>query len=478
MKKLINNMTEYSFGHLSAKFTTSAFTKVDKGLTAVVFASPLSARSPDLCMLWHNGYREKNKAKLLFNLLLKVFAGFSKGVVKLSLNPKPLKYALYGKISDSILVVSSTCGSLTSKGAYKTPYVHTDDEDGIFVYGSAKTCGQDERDIKEISLIHKVTLAFDLIKSGIYAFVKIEGDFFDKLLLALQWFEWVISLRWLYAFYLEQTLSEVVEKYDITKIGCIHEMHFYARVVWQVAAKYKAKSYTVQHAAITPGKMWYFAYPEEMESGLILPDVMYIFNKDVAKLLAPFYANTKFILGCSNRYSHWKKVTPSGNEKSDYYLFVSALAGFDNRILIKTLRCLVGSTKEPMNVRLRFHPFAQIGRKEKKWIRANLKEGLVKVSRGTSLKDDIEGAITVVGMSTTVLEEALLMGRPVVQITDPDFLQYIDVAGIKGAVRKDYRELMPDDLVNNIGCKVDSDKIRERLGMEQPLVTYTQLFSS
>jgi len=205
---------------------------------------------------------------------------------------------------------------------------------------------------------------------------------------------------------------------------------------------------------------------------------MYIFNKDVAKLLAPFYANTKFILGCSNRYSHWKKVTPSGNEKSDYYLFVSALAGFDNRILIKTLRCLVGSTKEPMNVRLRFHPFAQIGRKEKKWIRANLKEGLVKVSRGTSLKDDIEGAITVVGMSTTVLEEALLMGRPVVQITDPDFLQYIDVAGIKGAVRKDYRELMPDDLVNNIGCKVDSDKIRERLGMEQPLVTYTQLFSS
>jgi hypothetical protein len=44
-------------------------------------------------------------------------------------------------------------------------------------------------------------------------------------------------------------------------------------------------------------------------------------------------------------------------------------------------------------------------------------------------------------MSTTVLEEALLLGCPVVQLTHPDYLQYIDLQGIKGAAMTGYQDL-------------------------------------
>lgn len=81
-------------------------------------------------------------------------------------------------------------------------------------------------------------------------------------------------------------------------------------------------------------------------------------------------------------------------------------------------------------------------------------------------------------MSTTVLEEALLLGRPVIQLTNPDFLQYINVEGVEGALQKDYRELSLEDLVIISDARVNSMKMKERLGMNQPLVTYAQLFSS
>jgi hypothetical protein len=373
-------------------------------------------------------------------------------------------------------VLSSTCGSRRKDSFYKTPYVETEKDDALFVFGFSGTCSLEETAVNNLSFKKKLLFTLSLAYAGVYSFFKIEGKLIDRLLLCLEWLRWSLSLNWLYAYYLEQELSDLVEKCSVKKIGCIHEMHFYSRIVWQVAYCHNAQTYTVQHAAITPGKMWYFSFPEEISSGLKLPDVMHVFNEEVIRLLKPYYPNTKFVLGCSNRYAHWRNVVNSEN-KENYYLFVSALAEFDNHILIKVLRRLVERSKSSMSVRLRFHPYAQIRRKDKKWIRDNLEQGLIDVSKGTPLKDDIKGAIAVVGMSTTVLEEALLMGCPVVQITDPDFLQYINVSGIKGATNKDHRELLPVDLESSAGRRVDSATVKERLGISQPLVTYKQLFS-
>lgn len=478
MKLNLSDMIISPFEKTAVHFLVSATSVASKSTISLIHSSPLSARSPDLCLLWHDGHREKHKIGLLWELLIKSIFGFLKGTAKLMLNISPLTFAVYGKIHSALLVLSSTCGFVDVNGIYKTPYVHTDNEDGLFVFGPRNTCGNNEQEIKELTLRDKLSIALNLMRSGMYAYRKVKGNLGDKTLLLLLWTEWVVSLQWLYAYYLERTLSEVVDKYTISKIGCIHEMHFYARVVWRVASKYNARGYTVQHAAITPGKRWYFCSPEELKSGLMLPDVMYVFNNDVITLLKPHYVSTRFLLGCSSRYSHWKEIAAHSDTKGDYYLFAGALAKFDNDVVFAVLRNIVEKTSKPLKLRLRLHPYAQIGHRDRKWLQLYLNKSLIKLSHGISLKEDIEKAVAVIGMSTTVLEEALLLGRPAVQLTHPDYLQYIDVQGIQGAATIHYQDLSAEYLVSISNKEVNHKLLRERLGLHNPTVTYNKLFET
>lgn len=463
------------FELLAAKFVVMATRSVSKKLISVVFASPLSARSPDLCMLWHPGYRNRHSTKLFFDLLFSVALGVLKGFVRLVTSIRPFGYAIYGKVAGSILVVPSICGSQSPNGEYKTAYVETVKEDALFVYGPYKNCGKNSVRIKSLSFLEKLSLIYSLAKSGLNASVRLDCKIFDKVLLLLKWLSWSLSLQWLHDYYLEISLSETVEKYDIQKIGCIHEMHFYSRIVWRVAKKYNAKGHTIQHAAFSNGKRWYFCFQEEIESGLMLPDVMYVYSDRVSNVLKQYYEKTSFYPGCSIRYSHWKDVEVS-EKKGKYYLFAGALAAFDNDVLITTLRGILQNSTEFIPVKLRLHPFAKLSYSVKRWIRLSSDKGIVAISKDTSLRDDIEDAIVVLGMSTTVLEEALLLGRPVVQILHPDFREYIEIDGVKGAVRRNYRNLLVEDIIDASTLQVDHQEMRKRLGLNNSVVSYKRLF--
>lgn len=469
-------MVDSSFEKLSADFVSCTARALPDHLRSLTFASPLSARSPDLCMLWHDGYRERHKLKLLINLIISNIISIAKGCIRLMSNFRPFGYGLYGKINDRILVVTSTCGSENYNGGYETPYVSTGQNDGLFVFGPIKDCGKDAKKIKQLPVINKLLLTYALMKSGTHAFLKIKGNITDRFLVLLQWYSWALCLHWLSDYYFEKTLSEVVKQYSIKKIGCIHEMHFYSRIVWRVASKYNAVGYTVQHAVITSGKRWYFPYREEKEAGLKFPDVMHVYNEKVVELFKPYYEKTLFVKGCSYRYSQWKDLKEIKSDKGRYYLFAGALAGFDNEVLIASLRKLVHITKGSLPIRLRLHPYAKISFTDRRWLRTNAENSIISISKDVSLKTDIENAFAVIGMSTTVLEEALLMGRPVIQLTHPDYLQYIDIDGIRGVTKKDFRELSVKDLLNVSNIDVNSEGMRERLGIDQPIVTYERLF--
>lgn len=467
-----------SFEYLTAQFVRIVASSVPTFMTSLVFASPLCARSPDVCMLWHPGYRNRHTLRILITLLGLLTVSATKGIVQLIFNLKPFGYAVYGKIHDTILVVPSVLGKVTPDNEFKTPYVFTEKDDGVFIFGNASTCGKNAKKVVNLVFKNKLLMMCLLLKSGIRAFFTVQGNTIEKTLLLLKWFSWVLGFQWLFDYHLEKSLSEIVEKYKIKKIGCIHEMHFYARIVWRVAARYKATGVTIQHASISTGKRWYFAYPEEKKSGVLLPDVMYVYNEKVIQLLKPYFENTKFLLGCSCRYCFWKDVKETkGTAKRKYFLFVGALAQFDNDVLIDALRNLFTTTTEPIPIRLRFHPDANISNSRKNWLHSKTKEGVIEISKNTPLKTDIDGAIAVIGMSTTVLEEALLMGCPVIQLTHPDYLQYIDIDGVPGAVKIDYRKLSATDLLNTPNMQVDSGSIRKSLGLNHPIVNYKQLFS-
>lgn len=465
------------FEYLAVKFLDAATGIATKSTISLIHFSPLSARSPDLCMLWHPGYRKRHGHRLFVESMGSLVAAFFKGIVKLLISPRSFGYSLYGVIGESILVITSMCGSETPDGTYKTPYVETEENDALFVFGLMKDCGRNQKFVNELSVIDKVVLTCALFRIGISAFITIKGAKIEKSLLLLNWLTWAASLQWLHDYYLEETLSEIVKRYGIKKIGCIHEMHFYSRVAWRVAARYNCKGYTIQHAAFSPGKRWYFCFPEELESGLKLPDVMYVYSERVSDLLKQYYKNTSFYLGCSARYAHWKDVVRS-DKRGGCFLFVGALARFDNDVLVSVLRKIADTSHENIPLRLRLHPFADLSRGSKRWIRSSQEKGIISISKDTSLRDDIEGSAAVIGMSTTVLEEALIMGRPVIQITHPDYLKYIDIDGIEGVQKMDYMDLSFKALGDIAGHQVDSDEMRNRLGLNNPVITYKRLFEN
>ena len=75
------------------------------------------------------------------------------------------------------------------------------------------------------------------------------------------------------------------------------------------------------------------------------------------------------------------------------------------------------------------------------------------------------------------MEEALLLGRPVIQLVNTDYLEFINIEGVQGAIRKGYSELCPDDFINISNILVDHEKMRECLGLEQPLINHKRLFA-
>lgn len=464
------------FEQLSGRFAAKIARSVSEDLASLAFSSPLSARNPDACLLWHPGYRERHKGKLFLQLCFSLLTSLIKGIVKVLIRYEPFGYALYGKRGEAILVVNSTCGFTTADGGYKTSYVCTDNDDALFVFGPIEKCGDKAKKVDTISIKEKTSLAIRLAKNGISAFFKVDGSAFDKTLLLLEWLAWVFGLQWLGNHYLERALSETIANDNIKKIGCIHEMHSYARVVWQVASRFDLKSFTVQHASLSAGKRWYFSYAEEKTGGLALPDVFYVFEERVSRLLAPHFERTKFMPSRSYRYNYLADIKPTRAAESGYYLFVAGIARFDNKVVTEAMESLLHGSGSGLPVRLRLHPHAQLDYRIRSWIKSEARKRRIELSTNTDLSKDIERSRVVIGMSSTVLEEAILHGRPVIQITNPDYLRYIDLNGIMGAKMIDYRNLSAETLsFDNV--KVDAVEMRKRLGLDQLPVTYKQLFS-
>jgi hypothetical protein len=474
---VMSGQTDFDyFERLASDFVCSAVKKVPGHLAALVFASPLCARSPDLCLMWHPRYRERHKKSLIVKLCFQVLIDSLKGIVKYAFDLRPFEYALYGKIGESILVVPSICGSEVEEGGYTTSYVDTKTDDALFVFGGLHSCGRQAERIKRTSLRLTFTIKSCLFRSGMHAISRSRGNLSDRILLLIVWSSWVLSLRWLYEYCLGEKLAEVVESHQIKKIGCIHEMHPYSRVVWKVASKYHAAGYTVQHAAISSGKRWYFCFPEEKRVGLVLPDVMYIYNHEVVKMLKAYYQDTVFILGCSSRYSHWKTVRPLELKTGNSHLFVSGISSFDLDPLLTLVGILIRSNKD-FPIRLRIHPAARLSFGKKLWLNRYIKKGMIEISKNTNLLDDIQKSIAVIGGGSGALEEALFLGRPVIQIIHPDYLQYLRLEGVKGTIKRDFREFSAEDLTAVLKEAVDTEAMRNRLGIDQPVVDYDRLFS-
>lgn len=462
-----------AFERLAAEFVGAAARAVPEPLASLVFASPICARSTDRSVLWHAGYRERKHWQLMLVLSVLLVRATAKFIVRILLDRHAYGLALYGQLADRLLLVSSVCGKESSDSQFVTAYVPTAATDAVAVFGRITDLGSRARRCEALGVTEPVRIAWQLLYAGLGAGRRLRDRRASRLL-QLQWTVWVVGLDWYSLLMLERSLDRLLSGSAITKVACAHEMHAYARIVWHVAAKHGARRSTVQHAPVSAGKPWYFTYEPERAAGLPLPEVFYVFDDWTADRLRPSYPATRFVLGCSNRYQEWRTVTPVAAPRR-HYLFVSGLARCDNTIVLNAVRTVIGRG-ERVPIRLRLHPSADLSMAQNRWLRRIRASGRLEISVDTSLLNDLTSARAVIGMGSSVLYEALLLSRPVIQVLDEDRAPALEISDLPGVTQCRWQELDAPTLKSCVSIAVDRRAAARRLGLDQPLVTYDRLF--
>ncbi|MFA5844039.1 MAG: hypothetical protein WC971_04320 [Coriobacteriia bacterium] len=471
---VLATIADDGFEAAAARFVAAAARELPEDLATLAFASPLAVRSPDLSLLWHEGLRRLEPRRVTRAVLAAQLVESAKGFVRLLTTHRRFAWKAYGSQSGKLLVATAICGE-ERDGVFVTPYVPTVSDDAVFVFGTTDRLASGATPVRPMGFGEKLRIASRLAAAGARALREAGGTARERVWLHSTWEAWSFGLAWLHDRYLDRALDDHLDARTATAVGCIHEMHPYARVVWRVAAARGLERRAVQHAAVTEGKRWYFPQREELEAGLAVPDVLFAFDERVAELLRPALTATRFPPGCSGRYVGWKAAEPLV-APGRCVLAAGALARFENDTLLAAVARLVRDGSR-LPVRVRLHPFADVSRADRRRLASWEREGRVEVSRGVPLSDDLSDAAVVLGMGTTVLEEALLLGRPVVQLTDERYVRYVDVEGVSGALVVDAGSFEAADIERAADLAVDPAAVRASLGLDHPVVDYARLFS-
>lgn len=472
---------QLDFERLASQIWRGAAEKLSGDARLLASVSPLSVRVPDSRLVWHPGLRARSRGVLVRSLLGEAFGAVARGASKLLRGGVRFEVASMGTPGGGVLVMPSALGSVDADGCFHTSYVKLDPAREALVFGSVGSCGAGATPML-VGAGELVFLAVRLKRAGLSAAARAKGPVGDRFLLLLEWLVWVAALRFAHDLALSRALDARFSCGDVSTVGCVHEMNSIGRTVWAVAAKHGIAGRALQHAEITSGKRWYFPLPEELDAGVALPDEMVVYDSRLAEELAPFLPGVRFRLGCSARYAFWRGVAPRSSVAGGVVLFVGALARFDNDVVLASLmRVANAQPSSPLVVRL--HPAAEVPPACARALARLEAVGTVEVSHGVSLADDLARASVVVGMSTTVLEEALLVGRPVIQLVDDTYLTYIELADVAGATRMPHAALDAAVLARAAATSpetiaVGAAEITRRLGLANPVVTHAMLLDS
>jgi len=210
----------------------------------------------------------------------------------------------------------------------------------------------------------------------------------------------------------------------------VHELWPWSRVVWDICKRAGVSTITFQHASITRSKLWYFPHAEELAAGMALPDTFVVFSQKERELLAPhFPATTRFLFGCGPRYAHWKEIIvgPTQTLADQAVLFVSSVPWWDNEVVLEAaVRLLELGARRPVIVRV--HPLAVVPGKWRRWLECARAHGEI-FRPAESLAEDLARCSAVVGMNSTVLEEAAMLGKGVVVLEQDHFLSFAPQLG-------------------------------------------------
>lgn len=456
---------EKTMGQYSAELAKN----LPEDLRFVAFTGPASFREPEIDDCWHPCYIERGFSYFIFKQIVPLSRAFLGGVKRFVLG-RFGKFTFLPKNSSQILGItpSSVCSVIGD--TVKTNYCHPEDtaNQSWLVIDDAK------KERYEISRPKICSMCIFLVV------VWLRTSFFSKKLKNTDWFSasvitlrWIVNLQWVTLWMLDRKLQRIFKENKIEKVFCVHEMWPWSRLVWYTCGHNRIPTVAFQHASISRTKLWYFPTREELESGLKTPDDFFIFSKKEQELLEQFYpAKTVFHVGCGPRFVQWKTYVPpqSFNKSPDApVLCVSSIPWWDNEIVFRGVEKLINTSGGTRPIRVRLHPMAKLKHGQKKWLLSMVKCGKIAISKDL-LTDDLNHAAIVVGMNSTVLEEGLIVGLPVMVFETNKFLSFATPLGRHIAVEELGWEVVEDCITNiksSIWKQVEGGRMA--LGVEGPI---------
>ena len=465
---------EAAMGRFTARFAMG----LPETWRVVAFCSPASFRDPEADNVWHPFMIRNGFTALVKDQIPMMFRAIAGGLRRF-LTKRFGSYRVIDKRNASILGICPATLCRVQGDRVATTYCTPEDAEHIswLIFDESQT----QRRPYPISRIRILFRWGTMLSAWWHATRErnrapgAQADDIAASLLVLRWifgFSWVNKL--MLAYHLDYQLS--IRAFD--RIYCVHEMHPHSRIVWGIAEERNTGSVTVQHASIARSKLWYFPTTEEIAGGLKTPREWAVYCRRTRDLMAAFLpGETRYRFVCGPRYAHWKDVSPVKITPTEMapVLFAGSLPWWDNVVVLEAAKKLLDSPPGGRTVQVRLHPAAILPKRWKQWLDQMTRQNRLSISTG-DLSDAVGDATVVVGMNTTVLEEASLTGKAVIVLSSDDYLSFSNNLGTNVPVRRFSWETIEETISTTESRFEDSvARGREQLGIDRTVFSFEDL---
>lgn len=460
---------EQTFAALTARFARA----LPEELRFLAFTAPTSFREPEIDDAWHPFALERGFLPSIV-AELPALARACVGGARRFLLGRFGACTILARPGAHVLIVTpaSTCTRVGDR--ITTTYVHADDVDRVhwlvFDDAARSTYRPSVDRVRYLAVLARLLVAWML--AGRVPHAEIRDTVVGRILLV----RWVLHGHWATLLTYALQLTGALRELQPQLVSCVHEVWPHARVLWSVARRMGVRTATVQHASIRRTKLWYFPHAEELRAGYATPEIFAVFSAHDRVLLAPsFPSGTQFPIACSPRYAPWKDHVFNAENAmgASEVLFVSSIPWWDVLVMVEAIEHLLASGSPRARVVVRLHPAAKPLRRSMHALTAMERRGEVAFALG-SLANSLERAAVIIGMNTTVLEEAAFLGRAVVVLTTDRFLSFAPSLGVSCAAASLTWDALDDACrrcaVTRASLQRDA---REALGLDAPTYRLT-----
>ncbi|MBW8000487.1 MAG: hypothetical protein FVQ80_00500 [Planctomycetes bacterium] len=395
----------------------------------LIWSSPTAVRNPETSVIFQPVHNNKNIFARLFRYTFILGSAFIRGLYRL-LRHRGVYYCHIKNDSSILLIVPSVITERT--GEFKTNYLTEEEGYSVdkLVFSYSRKTLESGKHFSAVSFFNRIRILFRLLSAVFCDFIKqlackkISLRYIDALVILTQW---ILSHSWYLTCNFYHLVNSFADSNSYESFLLLHEMHFYSRIVWHIAREKKIVGITAQHGLIVPEKLWYFPDKAEIQVECPLPDVFFVYSLETEELLRGLYPETNFFTCCSPRFKRWKSysdipkndVTQNGKP---ICLFANNAAIIHDVVVLKALRELVKlKLKDSFTLRLRLHPTERLNLKDQLWVWSAAALKKIEIS-SKSLQDDFQDAGLVIGAASTVVQEAFLVGLPVMGVFHKDFV--------------------------------------------------------